>query len=206
MRNSAKKNKGKPKSKNPAIIDELIKKHNTMVEQIAEIQKTQQQIAKFAATEFGKMLAAQEAFRLRVNESIGHLDNNVLATAEMVKEVFGQLSQVDLLLGKLGTKTEVGLTLTDEETAHVKTQAEEWYTSVMSASFAAVRERLLKEAEEHAAAAQKAKEEAEKAEADKSEVERVEQELQRASTDDRIPQFSGGEGADIPEGADVFGG
>ena len=195
------------KGQNAKIV-ELIDKHNEIAKAQVESEKRQQQIAIFSAQEFGKLLAQQQGIANEVGKSIDHLDMNVLATAEILKEVFGQFAQIDELLKRTGGSG-ISLDLSESETEDIKTKALTWFKDVVSSSFQIVRARRDAEEKARMEALQAEKEAAEKAVADKTEAEKVESELLAAQAVDRGIQAvgaQGGPGAPIPEGADVFGG
>lgn len=191
-------------------IKELIAKHNEHVEKLAEIEKRQQQIAIFSAQEFGKLMAHSQHSTGEIAKSIDHIDLNVLATAEILKEVFGQLSQIDCFIKKLTPEGKV-LDLSEEEVENVKKEASEWFSSTVGSAFRTVQQKRAEEEQARLAELEKAKKEAEEAakkiETDQTEKEKAEKALAEAATQERsIQTVSGGPGADIPEGADVFGG
>ena len=191
-------------------IKELIAKHNAQATSLAETEKRQQQIALFSAQEFGKLMAQQQHIATEFSKSIEHIDLNVLATAEILKEIFGQLSQIDCFIKKVANGA--NLDLSEAEVEVVKKEATEWFQNTVASAFKTVRER--REAEEKARLEEleRAKKEAEsaaQATADaKKEAEVAEKALLDAATQERSIQTvgAGGPGADIPEGADVFGG
>jgi hypothetical protein len=197
---------------------EIIAKHNELAKGFNDIAARQQEIANFAATKIGELLgqlqmlaAQQEVIVQQYGRSINHLDVSQLAYAEVLKEVFGQLAQEDVLIARLaGTVTSTEFS--EADIAEVKARSSELYTEVVTAAFASVNK---KRAEEEAAYAEKkaaeqaAKEAAEKAAQDKTEAQTAEQALLDAAQADRAVQTvgaTGGQGATIPDGANVFGG
>lgn len=207
--------------------NELIKKHNEMGANMAAIEQMVKQMAGFMASEMGKFQGTVAQHIGTLGRTTSGLDLNVLALAEISKEVFGQLTQIDALLKKIHSATGKLITgpvttealeefnkvldLTEEEVKDVKADAEEWYKSILQSSFQAAQERIMA-AEKEALAQQKADEEAAKAAAEKAEAatekETVEAELKKAAEAEKtvVANVSGGPGAAFPEGADIFGG
>jgi hypothetical protein len=191
-------------------IKELVAKHNEMAEKLAETEKRQQQIAIFSAQEFGKLMAQQQHIATEFSKSIEHIDMNVLATAEILKELFGQLVQADRFIKKVANGAT--LELSEDEIGEVKKEAMEWFQTTVASAFKTVREKREAEDKARLEELEKAKKEAEeaaKAAVDsKAEAETSEKALQDAAIQERNVQTvgAGGPGADIPEGAEVFGG
>jgi len=190
-----------------AKMGELVQKHNDQAAAIGDLQKVQQQIATFAASEFGKVLGQQQAIAMELGKSIDHLDVNVLALAEVSKEVFGQFQQLDYILqngavvdGKLITD------IPDTAIPEIKDGATKWHTDVVSAAFKTVVERRQAEETNRAKAAAQVQEEALQAAIDRDEAAKAENELRAAESASIISQGAGGSGVDIPVGADVYGG
>jgi len=191
-------------------IKELIAKHNELAESIVGTEKRQQQIAIFSAQEFGKLMAQQQHVAAEFSKSIEHIDTNVLATAEVLKEIFGQLSQIDRFIKKLSNGA--NLELTESEVEEVRKEGAQWFQDNVTAAFKRVRERSEEEERTRLEELEKAKKEAEiaakTAVEEKKEAEAAEKALQDAVIQERSVQAvgAGGPGADIPEGAEVFGG
>lgn len=165
-----------------AKMTELVTKHNELGKIADGIEKQFQMLAKFCATEFGRITGQTQAVLNVLGESMDHMDLNVLALVEVNRYMFAELVK--------GNDWE-------EKLAEVTKQA-----------FATCKARRDAEEEARNAAREKAKEEAEKSAKDKAEAEKVEKELLDASKGDKSIQtiLGGGQGAPIPEGADVFGG
>lgn len=192
-------------------MEEVIAKHNALAGEIEGVKKLQQQFMMFTAQEFGKATAQQQAIASELGSTIDHLDVNVLSLAEVMKEVFGQLQQIDFIFqnAKVVTPPEGGYKLDvdvikDADVPDIKEGAQKWFDTVVGAAFKTIQERRAEEQRVAEENARKAKEEAERAEKDKTEKELIEKELARDSGVQQIG--AGGLGADIPEGADVFGG
>jgi lysyl-tRNA synthetase class I len=163
------------------------------------------QVALKCAQEIGRLTA-----QLGVNiESIDVVDTNLLATALVLKEVFGQLTQVDDMLKLLDSKPE-GKSLDQrvDETSVVE-RAQAWYSDIVNSSLTRVRE----EKAEHYRKQKEAAEEALKnktehlpTNVETEEKTRVENELKKAQSVDLSSSASAGPGSEHPEGAQVFGG
>jgi fructose-specific phosphotransferase system component IIB len=215
-------------------FNELVTKHNDMAANLAAIETMVKDIAAYTAGELGKMQGEMKATYESVGRSLGGMDMNILALAEMAKEVFGQLTQVDTLFRQLHTafskfvanthsdaegrvleltpddvaSFNSALEIADVEVSRIKTEAEKWYQDVTASAFKTVREKLEKAEEERLTNEKRAKEEAEKVAASKAESDGIETELKGAQDiDNAISRTSsGGPGSDIPEGAEIFGG
>lgn len=170
------------------------------------LNEQQQNIAKFAAGEIGKIMASHQATTQQISEAVEHLDMNVLSMSEVLLEVFGQLTQIDTFLRRLAEKHCISLDLSDGELSIIKAEGQKWFDDVVRSSFVRVHQKREEEDRRRAEEVQKAKEEAEKAAKAKDEAERMEQELRASEQKGEIQQISGGQGVAIPEGADVFGG
>lgn len=198
MKNSTKAGPKKvlPVDKAVAIIEKLEAKVNEVVKRHNELAEQQQKLGQFVAMEFGKLGAMYQLAINQITESIEHLDLNVLATAEIVKELFAQTYQLIAHVSPVQ--------LGEEAVAAAQAQ----FDAMVASAFEKVQKLRAEEEEKRQADALKAKEEAAKAakEAqDKTEAERAEAELQKAAAPDLAP-VAGGPGVDAPEGADVFGG
>ncbi len=193
-------------------LKELTNKHNNLVTQVEGMNQALRQIVKLATAQLGSFEGRQQAAINEFDRTMTGLDRNVLALAEMMKEVFGQLEQTDFFFARLSEKVAGAnlLLLSPEDQILLKAQALEHYKDVTAAAFERVRVRLVDEAKEHAAKAeseQRAKEAAEKLAADAEEAERVRLACEQAEKVDRSGVTeSGGAGATIPDGADIFGG
>lgn len=182
---------------------------------IGELEKLQQKIATFAAAEFGKVLGHQQTVAMEFANTTNHIDMNVLALAEVAKEIFGQLAQIDHVLQTSIVKpsTDSGdlkldLNIPDGEASieTIKTKAVEWYNQVTKSAFKIVNAQREQHAEKMRQEEAALKKEAEEAAQAKTEAEVVEKELRSAEAPGVLMPASGGEGSNIPEGADVFGG
>lgn len=195
-------------------VKEVVEKHNELTAKLSDVEKRQQQIAVFAAQEFGKLMAQTRTTTQSLVDSIDHLDLNVLSMVEILKELFGQITQADHFFKKLahGDLPPVPgndpLELSEEEIKQVKDEAETWYNDVVASAFKKVQDRRAEEDRRRAEELKKQKEAAEQAAKDEQEKRTVEKELQSAAEQERGVQVvgTGGPGAAIPEGADVFGG
>lgn len=208
-------------------VSEVQAKHNDLAAHIVAVEGMAKNTAAFAASEIGKMGGSVQRHLIDLDKSTSAIDLNVLALAEITKEVIGQLTQIDLLFTRLHSATEFvfestgalpseffkkALELSGSDMQEVKTSAEKWYGDLCASAFKAVRERLDADdkarREKEAVVAQEAKEAAEKAAKDAAELNSIAEELQKINSDERSVTVttSGGSGSAFPEGADFFGG
>lgn len=203
------------------VQKQLVDKHNEMAAQLAAVEQLVNNVAKFSAGEFGKMQAKLNFWFQSVDAALHHHDVNHLAASEIMKEIFGQLTQVDFYLKKAFGFTISGapeesdkwFSLDSEEVEKIKTEATEWFDSVLASAFKTANESVnrqrqeadearKKEQEERAAAMQKEAD-------DKSEAARMEAELQNAEKQDRgVAPASGSseqENLGLPPEVRVFG-
>jgi len=162
------------------LVSEWTEKHNKLGAVVEALFKN-------STLEIGKIWGNEQAMQ----DSIEHMDLNILALAEMNKHILIKLLQ----------KTSGQAGMTEEE---IEAAAEELRKDLMKRSFSVVQERLAKErAAKEEAAEKAAREEAEA----KTEAEKAEAALKAAEQPVTIEEVnSGGPGCDIPEGATVFGG
>jgi hypothetical protein len=137
------------------------------------------------------------------------LDVNVQVLAKMIREIYGKLEQVDVLIARLYEQPRTALeepttNLTPLEAKEIRDRADQLFTDVMREMFTQVREEREAAMKTHREAAKREKEEAEKAKQEKEAAEKAEEELQAAEKE--VVGEPGGEGAAIPEEAEVFGG
>lgn len=195
-------------------IKDIADKHNEMAAHLMAVETLARNAGAFAASEIGKMGGTVQHQLNIVGSATSAIDLNVLALAELTKEVVGQLTQIDVIFKKLRTLTSLdgALELVESEVAQVKTDATKWYNDMVASAFKSVRERLAKEdqerREQEAAATQAAKEAAEQQAVSEAETKNVEDELKKANLDDLTvaAHTSGGSGSLFPDGADIFGG
>lgn len=190
-------------------LAEVVNKHNELAAQLTAIEGLVKNVAAFTASEMGKMGGTVERNLGYLQQAIQGIDLNTLAVGELAKELTGQLTQIDRLFARIAEKSpELSLDFSDEEIEGIKEESSERYTEWVSSAFNRVRERLQKEDAERQAAQQQAKEAAEKAAAAQAEAQTVEEELKKASVDERgvVTATSGGPGTAFPDGADIFGG
>jgi uncharacterized damage-inducible protein DinB len=168
------------------FINEWTEKHN-------QLAKLVDHVFKLATNEVGGLWANQQ----RIVDSVDHIDVNLLALAELNKKLYAHLHAL---------RTEA-----DGATFPVCTAAE-LYKKEMAECFTIVIERRKKEDEARKEAAEKAKADAKAAAEAKAEAERVEKVLMDAEKPKTLAEAmdpinnKGGQGVDIPEGAQVFGG
>ncbi len=154
----------------------------------------------------GRCLAivqSQEANFKALAGGIDGLDRNMMASAEMLKEVFGQLTQVDEYLKLLDPKTD-GKTLDERiDTDLVKATASSWYKEVMASAFEAAQKKI---AEHHARQAELQRAEAQK-QAEISAEQKERETIEEALTQEKAPLAAPApRESHIPEGAQIFGG
>ncbi len=180
---------------NKAVI-ELQTKHNDMAAHLVAVEGIARNTAGFAASEIGKMNGTVHRHLHDLDKSVNAIDINVLALAELAKEVIGQLTQIDVLIGKFYSTTKTlfsnqfsglagesadvkaltqedinafqsAIDLTSEEIREVKERAERWYHDLVSIAFKTVRNRL--DAED----AERKKKDSEEAQKAKEEAEKL---------------------------------
>lgn len=206
-------------------VREIADKHNDLAAHFTALEGMVNNTAAFAASEIGKLGGTSQRHFNDIDRSMNAVDLNVLALAELSKEVVGQLTQVDVIFRKLDkslkfllgnnpaiqTQIDKAFDLSEAEISEVKANAEKWYGDLVASAFKTVRARIDTEdaarREKEAAATQEAKEAAEKAAADEAETKAVEAEIQRANIDDLsvASATSGGSGSPFPVGAEIFG-
>jgi len=216
MRNGQKKNTGKPKSHQAKVAGvnqenamaketllslvqrfgaqweqkqkELVEKHNELAAQLAAQDQLIKQVANFSAAEIGKMMAKLNMYFQSVDGALHHHDINDIAAAEMLKEIFGQLTQVEVFFRRVPG---LDVSLSDFEVEQIKGEATAWFDATVKSAFAKANEMVEEQrkavetarAQEKAAAvaAQQAKE---KEQADLDEATRMEKELLQANKQD----------------------
>lgn len=216
-------------------ITEVSTKHNELAAHLAAVEGVTNNVAQFAASEIGKLGGTMQQQMNIVGQATNAIDLNVLALAELMKEVIGQITQVDVILKKFQTSVQSmfehyhrapletvtsesrkavwdglsqALELAESEVAQVRADAEKWYQQMVASSFKAVRERLEKDDQERKAQEAAAAAEAEKKAAEVAEASAVEAELKKAAVDELsiAGHTSGGAGSPFPDGAEIFGG
>lgn len=173
---------------------EITRRFNSLVDRANQLQENFQQIVSATGHQLATLRANQEVHM----DAIEQLDIYNQANARAILECYGRFEQISLFLEKLGHKPE---DLTAEEIDTVKKAAKEAYETTMASCFQVVREEReakLKEIQE-----QRKKEKEEQAKA-QSEQQSAEEEI-RSAEERKLVDEPGGEGADIPEGAEVFG-
>ena len=186
----------------PSRIEEKI---NNLTKELGEVKELVKKVAVKSAVEIGRLTA-----QLSVNiKSIDELDTNVLVTALVLKEVFGQLQQIDDMLKLLDPEVSTvsaaeGKTLdqrVDEQS--IVERARAWYSDVVNNSF----QRVRAEKEEHERKQKQAAEDAAKAKVETQEKIRMENELRKDVERDIIKsETSEQPETTFPEGAQIFGG
>lgn len=170
---------------------EWAEKHN-------QLAKSVESIFKMATAELGKVWSNQQGLA----DSLDHMDLNVLAIAEINKNIYRRLTEHEAKLKKLEELADTPLLSQD--------LADAWdaeYKEEIKKAFTIVLERRAKEDAARAEAREREKREAAAAEEAKKEAERAEEELRRAESEGLVRDAaSGGQGASIPDGAQIFGG
>lgn len=183
------------------FANEWTEKHNSLANHVNVVFNT-------IKLEIQKVWQNQQAFA----ESLEHVDFNVLAFAEVLKDVYNRLASNAIMLKKLEEMTEQQLLEGMEE--ELKKAGEELHAAQIKAAFSTVLEKRKQEEEARKqeeevrkAAVEKARAEAEVAEAAKTEADIANRALSEAENE-KLEDVSntGGKGQDIPEGAQVFGG
>lgn len=217
-------------------ITEVSTKHNDLAAHLAAVEGVTNNVAQFTASEIGKLGGTMQQQMNIVGQATNAIDLNVLALAELMKEVIGQITQVDAIFKKFHTATktifanqysglnegtgvrqltsddlaafDTALELAESEVTQVRTEAEKWYQQMVASSFKAVRERLEKDDQERRAQEAAAAAEAEKRAAEDTEASAVEAELKKAAVEELsiAGNTSGGAGSPFPDGAEIFGG
>lgn len=189
-------------------LTELTQKHNDLCAQVSALQEIQQQLAGFVASEMGKTHGQIEGRFQTIGRSMEAFDVNILALAELNKEVIGQLTQINLFLERLSSYTGTPA-ISAEEVVKITADAEAWYKDLLKAAFGRARAsfaRQQQEAEEKAVAAEEAAKQVANEAAEKA---GIEEELKKAASGERAivtTTSGGGAGSEFPEGADIFGG
>ena len=159
------------------------------------------------AAGMAKQLAGLNANQQVHAEVLEKLDVNTQVLAQMIKNLYGKLEQVDVFIARISEYPNMSVELTDlssQDAKEIKDRADEIFNDVMRDMFRQIHEERKAAMEEHRLAAEKEKEEAAEAEKAKKEAEQSEEALQ--ATEQEIVGEPGGEGSSIPEGAEVFGG
>jgi len=162
----------------------------------------------------GQQLAQINANQQVHSNVLEALDVNIQATAKAVREVYGRFQQIDHHLQSIaqphGSDVGVDFELSQENLAVIKDRAQDAYDATMKECFRQVHEERKAAIEEQRRAAEEAKkkavEEAAAAVKAKEEASTAEEVLQEAESSSRLSTQAGGQGSDIPAGAEVFGG
>lgn len=192
-------------------LEDLVQKHNLLAKAIQECQENTQKLSIFAAQELGKSNAMQQVLARELGDSVNKLDLNVMAMVEILKEVFGQLSQIDSMFAAMDIRVNDKPIAEAVDVEAIKIAAERWFKECVTSAFHTVHARMREQEEKRQAEAKQAEEAqavAEKIIKDEREKALVETELKNAEIADHTITGSipGGPGAEVPEGAEVFGG
>ncbi len=178
-------------------VKELVTKHNALAQDIEAIKLEQQKIALAASTDVRNIATGYQAMRSSVIDSIETIDINIQGMGEVLRETFGQLEVLSTSLTKKDLLLDLE-NLSTEELATLRRDANDAYGESIARGLKKARADRQRELEEKAAAETPP-------EAPVMDEQAIEKEL-RDSEAPAVSAVSGGGGADIPEGADVFGG
>lgn len=194
-------------------MQELVTRHNDLSAKMAAIESVVNNVASFMAAEMGKQHGQVQGQFNSVGRSLDTVDLNIIALSEVVKELVGQLTQIDFIFRKLrDSGSKFSLDLTEEELSQIKEDAEAWNKELLTSAFKSAQS-IIKEQNDKAKAAAVAQEMAAKEAADAAttaaaEAETVGRELRDAESVERslTATASGGQGSQYPDGAEIFGG
>lgn len=172
-----------------SVMGKVDKFTNEWAEKFNKLGHTVDGLLKMTVSELGKVGANEQ----QLVESIDHVDLNVLALAELSKKMYVRILDAKNTPGVPPEELEkVALEMAKEDTKE---------------AFSIVLKRRQEENEAKKAAREAALAEQKKAAEDKAEAENVESALLAAESERKIePVGTGGQGADFPEGAQIFGG
>ena len=196
-------------SKWEGINKEVVEKHNNMAAQLSAQEQLIKNVANFCAGELGKTQAKLNLWFESVETALHHHDVNYIACAEFLKEILGQLTQVDAFFRKAGIAPE----LAEADIEEIKKDALEWFGTLQMSAFKKANEEVARQEaearEKREAEKKRLAEEKEKAAADKAEAERMEAEFQKAEAQDRGTAPATGqaeqESLGLPPDVRVFG-
>ena len=86
-------------------VSEVQAKHNDLAAHIVAVEGIAKNTAAFSASEIGKIGGASQRHFNDLDRSVNAVDLNVLALAELAKEIIGQLTQIDVLFTRLHSAT-----------------------------------------------------------------------------------------------------
>ena len=178
---------------------DMIRRFNSLVNNLNDHKKRFDRIVIATTQRFASVQVSLEAF----SQALEQLDAHSQTVARTQLEVFGRLAQIEKHLASQGFNFE---DLTPSDIEEIKISAREAFEATWNNCYRIVlqmREAAIKAQRE---AAEKAKKEAEEAKKDEQEATRAEEELQTAESTSNLVDEPGGEGSEIPEGAEVFGG
>jgi hypothetical protein len=84
-------------------IKEIGQKHNDLAAHVAAVEGTLKNTTAWTASELGKMGGSVQRHLNGLDQTTSAIDLNVLALAELAKELVGQLVQIDALINRLHT-------------------------------------------------------------------------------------------------------
>jgi len=173
-----------------AFTKEWAEKHNLSNQELVQLRQA-------VIIQFGHVESNHRIFA----ESLDRIDTNVLSFAKVLRNIYGQLEQTEEFLKVIMDKLDLNPAELPLNLDEIRERAEAMCRTAIAGAFAEVRE----EKAAHEAARKQAEElQREQAEKNADEAKRAEEELKAAETPQLDP-LAGGQGADIPEGAQVFG-
>lgn len=177
-------------------------------ERFAGINKTLKDVSTFCAQAVGQ----NQAQIMVMSESIDKLDTNVLCMADVLQEVFGQLTQIEHMLRVGIEESQVlvpdsqGKKLAERiDPEQIRAEAKEWFQRTVAHGFQTVAKKKTEENQRRQEAAARAKAEAEKKAAEANEAARVEAELKKAETPEIIAPAETPAAPPAEEGVEYFG-
>lgn len=151
-------------------VKDIMEKHNAVAAQAAAHDQMIQNVVGFVAGKLGEANGGLEARFISIAKSIRGVDVNVLAIGEMLKELVGQLTQIDALISNLHKQTsnllssnwsalsedgkykqlteedfvayKKALELSADDVADIKSNAETWYKELLTSAFRSAQESM----------------------------------------------------------------
>jgi hypothetical protein len=157
-----------------------------------------------------QQLAGMGANQQIHSDVIEKLDINIQVISKMMKDIYGRIGQVDVVMER--SDIEFDLEMSNMELEAIKAARDTLFQDVMTESFRIVHEERKASIEQRRKEAEKAAEEAEEAKEaqaeaiEVSESEGAQKALEEAERPTLIKEPGGPGEVEIPEGAEVFGG
>jgi len=160
---------------------------------------------RFKKLTFGmaKQLAGISANQQIHSDVIEKLDINVQVIGKMIKDVYGRIEQIDMLME--ASEVNFKHDFDNQEIEKIKSARDQTFQDVMSESYRIVHEERKAALEQRRKEAEQAAVEASKAKTAAEEAEMADLELKESERPTLVGE-PGGPGAEVPAGADVFGG